>query len=86
MKGSFTRKCVRSRLKWTGHVERMEGVGLMMRLDVLRMEGRRRRGRPRLRWEDCVKRDLVGMGREWRTRARDRVEWRQLVETVVKQN
>ena len=57
MKGSFTRKCVRSRLKWAGHVERMEGVGLMMRLDVLRMEGRRRRVRPGLRWEDCVKRD-----------------------------
>ena len=46
------------------------------------MEGRRRR--PRLRWEDCVKRDLVGG--EWGMRARDRGEWRQLVETVVKRD
>ena len=55
---------MRSRLKWAGHVERMEGVRLTTRTDALRVEGRRRRGRPRLRWEDCVKRDLVGVGGE----------------------
>ena len=45
-----------------------------------------RRGRPKLRWEDCVKRDLVGVGGEWRMRAKDRGEWRRLVEMVVKQD
>ena len=34
----------------------------MKRMDALRVEGRRRRGRPRLRWVDCVQRDLAGMG------------------------
>ena len=29
------------------------------RFDVLSVEGGRRRGRPRLRWEDRVKRDLM---------------------------
>ena len=33
----------------------------MERADVLRVEGRRRR-RPRLRWEDCLERDLAGVG------------------------
>ena len=45
-------------------VGRIEGVRLTKRAGVLRVEGRRRRGRPRLRWEDCVKRDLAGVGGE----------------------
>ena len=48
-------------LQWAGHVVRMERVRLMKRMDALTVEGRRRRGRPRLRWEDCVKRDLAGV-------------------------
>ena len=35
---------------------------LTKRVDALRVEGRRRRGRPRLTWEDCMKRDSVGVG------------------------
>ena len=50
MKESLRRKLARSRLKWAGHVERMEGERLMNTADALRMDGRRRRGRPRLRW------------------------------------
>ena len=57
-------------------MERMEGEWLTKRVGALRVEGRRRRGRPRARWEDCVKRDLVGLGGEWRMRAKVSGEWR----------
>ena len=46
-----------NRLTWIGHVERMAEDRLTKRADAYREEGRRRRGRPRLRWDDCVKRD-----------------------------
>ena len=42
----------------------MEGVLLTKRADALRVKAKRRRGRPRLRWADCVKRDLVGVENE----------------------
>ena len=37
---------------------------LPKRATELREQGRRRRGRPRLRWEDCVKRDVKKTGEE----------------------
>ena len=46
---SLMRKLVRSRLKWAGHVERMEGVRLTKRAGALGVEG------------DSVK----GIWREW---------------------
>ena len=44
---------------------------LTKRANALKMESRRRKGRPRLRWEDCVKKNLAGVGGEWRMKARD---------------
>ena len=52
---NLTERLARSRLQWTGHVERMGNDRLPNRAEYLREEGRRRRGRPRLRCEDCVK-------------------------------
>jgi hypothetical protein len=49
--------------------------------------GRRRKpGRPRLRWLDCVEDDLKTSGlRRWRKRAKDREEWAIILkETMVK--
>ena len=41
-------------------------------------QSRRRRGRPRLRWEDCVKRDVRKAGEEgdWKKKTGDRGGWK----------
>ena len=49
---SLTERLVRSRLQWAGHVERMADDRLSKRAAELREQGRSRRGRPRLRWEE----------------------------------
>ena len=63
---SLTERLVRSRLQWAGHVDRMADDRLPKRAAELREQGRRRRGRPRLRWEDCV---IVGWhrGHTWKS-------------------
>ena len=71
VKENLTRKLMRSRLKWAGHLEIMEGERLTKRGDALRVEGRRRRGRLRLTWVYCTKRDLAGVGGERRMRTKD---------------
>ena len=60
----LTERMVRSRLQWAGHVERMAVNILPKRAAELREEGRRSRGRPRLRWEDCGKGDVKKTGEE----------------------
>ena len=49
---SLTERLEKSRLQWAGHVERMADEILPKRAAELREQGRRRRGRPRLRWEE----------------------------------
>ena len=47
---------------------------------------RRRRGRPMLRWEDCVKREVKKAGEEeyWKKKTRDRGGWKRLSDEAVK--
>ena len=53
------------------------------RADAHKVEGGRRRGRPRLWWEVCIKRNLERVREEWRTTAIDRRSWRLLIDNVV---
>ena len=59
---------------------------LPKRAAELREQGRGRRGRPRLRWEDCVKRDVRKAVEEedWKKKTRDRGGWKRLSDKVVK--
>ena len=77
---------MRSRLQWAGHVERMADERLPKRATELREQGRRRRGRPILRWEDCIKRDVKKTGEEgdWKKKSGDREGWRRIADEAVK--
>ena len=80
---SLTERLVRSRLQWAGHVE---GWRIPKRAAELREEGRMRRGKPRLRWEDCVKRDVKKTGEEgdWKKKTGDRGGWKRPSDEAVK--
>jgi hypothetical protein len=66
------------RLRWFGHVERMPGNRLSLKVLEWEPEGTRRRGRPKERWIDGVRRSMTSHGlTEEDTRDRDR--WRNLV-------
>ncbi|GKC66253.1 hypothetical protein Tco_1098851, partial [Tanacetum coccineum] len=46
------------RLRWFGHVRRRPSSVPVRRVEALVVDGLRRRGRPKLRWEDRVKHDM----------------------------
>jgi hypothetical protein len=74
------------RMRWAGHVACMgEGRGAY-RILVGRPEGRRPLWRPRHRWEDNIKMDLLEVGwggLDWIELAQDRDKWRALVNAVM---
>ena len=78
-----------NRLFWSNHLNIYHTTTddrLPKRAAELREQGRRRRGRPRLRWEDCVKRDVRKTGEEedWKKKTRDRGGWKILSDEAVK--
>ena len=72
------------RLRWAGHVARMEEERGVHKVLVGKPEGKRPVGTPRRRWEDNIKMDLQEVGRgcgDWMELAKDRDRWRALVST-----
>ena len=68
------------RLEWLGHVVRMNETRSVKKIFEGKLEGRRGRGRPRLRWIDDVGDDLRKLGvKRWRTKALDREEWASII-------
>ena len=85
MKKHIKMKVVGSIMRWAGHVQRMGEERLLKRAWKAEEGGERRRGRPKLWWKDCVKRDLERAGtngQEWKTIAKDRWRWRELTKEV----
>ena len=74
------------RMRWVGHVARMEEGRGVHKVLVGKPEGKRPLGRPRRRWEDNIKMDLQEVGRvcgNWMELAQDRDRWWALVSTVM---
>jgi hypothetical protein len=67
------------RMRWAGHVARIGEKRNAYRLLVRKPEGRRPLGRPRRRWLDSIRMDLVEVGWggvDWIGLAQDRDRWR----------
>lgn len=64
----------RGRMRWFGHVERMEENSGVRRAGQVVVDGKRPRGRPKKTWESVVKEDLKQLGLK-RGDALDRVKW-----------
>ena len=63
------------RIRWAGHVARMEEGRVVHKVLVGKPEGKRPFGRPRRRWEDNIKTDLQEVRRgcgDWMESAQDR--------------
>ena len=72
-----------TRLRWAGHIVRMQDNLPCKKITLDKPEGRRRLGRPNLRWMDGVMSDAERLGvRNWRIKARDRDGWRRLLESA----
>ena len=57
-----SRKITERRLKWYGHVIRMEEDHVVKRVMTKAIPGKRKRGRPKTRWKDVCKRDMQNVG------------------------
>ena len=70
------------RLRWFGHVQRMEENRIPKRLLYMNLESTIPRGKPRNRWQDEMREDgtIVG-GEEWQKKVYNREEWKKLLRT-----
>jgi hypothetical protein len=69
-----------ARIRWLGHLVRMEENSPCKKITFLQPEGSRKKGRPKLRWLDSVLKDIKLLEVEtWWKKARDRNIWRRII-------
>ena len=74
------------RLRWAGHLARMEEGKSAFKILTGKPTGKRPLGRPRRRWEYIIRMDLKEVGidaRNWVDSAQDRDYWRALVNSTL---
>lgn len=68
------------RLQWLGHLGRMPENRVVKGIAWKKMEGTRKRGRPRRKWWEAVQQDLQDKGiKNWKEKAKERKEWKKLI-------
>jgi hypothetical protein len=72
-----------NRLRWFGHIKRMEENIIPNKVLYLNSETTRLTGRPRIRWQDDVMEDgrLFGL-KWWKEGVYNRDEWKKLLRTA----
>jgi len=82
-KPTITETISLNRLRWFGHVQRMEENRIPQRVLYMNLGTTRLRGRPRNRWQDGVRVDGRTVGGEgWREKVHNREEWKKLPRTA----
>ena len=74
------------RMRWVGHVTRMEEGRVVHKVLVGKPEGKRPLGRPRSTWVDNIRMDLQEVGRgcgDWMELAQDKGKWRAFLSTAM---
>lgn len=80
----IVKRITTQRLRWLGHVVRMDENSPAKKVFEGRVWGDRRQGRPCLRWKDQVEQNLSQLGvTDWRRHAMDRCAWRELVKHAM---
>ena len=69
-----SKKITEKRLKWYGHVRRVKEEHIVRRMLDVDISGKRRRGRPNLRWKGHCKRDMTEAGLK-ENNATNMAEW-----------
>ena len=83
---NIVRKIKSRRLRWAGHVARMEEDRRAFKILTGKPTEKRPLGRPRRRWEDNIRMDLEYIGidaRNWVDSAQDRNYWRALMNAAL---
>jgi len=69
------------RIKWLGHIQRMDQARQTRKLFDWKPTGTRQVGRPRQRWQEDVMEDLKKLKvKNWEETAKDRRTWRDFAE------
>ena len=79
---NITEMCRKARPRWFGHVKRRDQEYVGRKTLEMVPPGRRKRGRPKQRWMDCVNRDMRAIGTT-KDEILDRTGWRRIVSAAA---